>query len=427
MEFTLLPGLKLGAASAPAQIEGGNVAHQWNAWADAGHIKDRTSPRRADDHFTRWREDIDLMRSMGLQIYRLGIDWARIEPIEGSFDESAIAYYRELLTYLKECEIEPLLTLHHFANPVWFEEKGAFARKENAEAFLRFVEYAVRGLGDLASDYITINEPNVYATLGYFGGGFPPGENSMKAACQVMSVLAGCHIQAYGRIHAIRRDMGFEDTRVSFAHHMRSFAPLHPMNPWHRLCAVLTRHMFQGAVTAACLKGRFSWPLKNLYGAKQGEYADFLALNYYTRSSVSGLGDGTADNVPKNDLGWEIYPDGIAQCARDLYKALPRPIAITENGTCDNTDSFRALYIAQHLRVLCQSGLPVERYYHWCFTDNFEWLEGESARFGLVHVDYETQARTIKRSGKFFSDLIREGGVTQALYEEYLAKEAYHH
>lgn len=426
MEFRMLPGMKLGVASAAAQIEGGNVDHQWNAWADAGHIKDGTSPRRANDHYVRWKEDIDLMASMGIQVYRLGVEWARIEPREGVFDEEAIAYYCTLLQYIRSCGMEPLVTLHHFTNPMWLERRGGFANAENGAPFLRFVEKAVRAFGPLANEYITVNEPNVQASQGYFGGGNPPGENNMGKAMHVMSVMAGWHIQAYTLIHAIRREMGFSDTKVSFAHHMRVFAPKNPRNPWHRLCTGVARYLFQGAVQRACLTGRFSFPLKNLYGVAPGEYADFLALNYYTRSTLSGLEDGTAQNVPLNDLGWEIYPPGIVECLRDLRAVLDRPIYITENGTCDNTDAFRARYIAEHLAALCASGLPVERYYHWCFTDNFEWLEGESARFGLVHVDYGTQARTVKQSGAFYSALIREGGLTPALYEDYVAKEAYH-
>ncbi len=427
MEYKLLDGMMLGVASAPAQIEGGDVNHNWNAWADAGHIKDGTSPRRADDHFARWKADIDLMHGMGIQVYRLGVEWARLEPEDGKFDEGVKEYYRTLLTYIRDCGIRPLLTLHHFANPMWFERRGAFEKPENAAAFLRFVDYAVHAFGDLADEYITINEPNVYATLGYFGGGFPPSEHSMGKTFRVVSVLVGCHIRAYGMIHAIRREMGFSNTRVGFAHHMRAFDPKNPKNPAHRALTAFNRNMFQGALTKACLRGEFSFPLKNLYNAAPGEYADFLGLNYYTRTTVDKIGDGTAENAPKNDLGWEIYPAGIVRCARDQYNVLQRPIYITENGTCDNKDAFRARYIAEHIGALCKSGLPVERYYHWCFTDNFEWLEGESARFGLVHVDYASQVRAVKQSGKFFSAVIAAGGVTKEIWDEYAAGEAYHY
>jgi beta-glucosidase len=126
-----------------------------------------------------------------------------------------------------------------------------------------------------------------------------------------------------------------------------------------------------------------------------------------------------------DDLGWEIYPDGIAEACRKLHDITPLPIYITENGTCDNTDTFRSRYIYEHLKVLCGSGLPVQRYYHWCFCDNFEWLEGESARFGLVHIDYATQKRTVKESGRFYSEMIAQRGVSEALYDRY-CRQDYH-
>ncbi len=152
---------------------------------------------------------------------------------------------------------------------------------------------------------------------------------------------------------------------------------------------------------------------------------DFLAINYYSRSSIDGLKDGVKTNVPVNDLGWEIYPQGLLRVIRELYSVAALPIYITENGTCDNFDRFRSKYIYDHLKVLTKTPLPVLRYYHWCFVDNFEWLEGESARFGLVHNNYETQERTIKDSGHFYSRLIKDREVTTEVYEYYVAKQTY--
>ncbi len=426
MMFRLLPGMQLGVSSAPAQIEGGNVDHNWNDWYRLGKIKDGSSPGRANRHLELWREDIDLMHSMGIKCYRLGIEWARLEPEEGAWDKEAVRYYRRLLKYMKKCGIEPLLTLHHFTNPMWFERRGGFADEKNIPAFLRFVSFAVRAFGDLVSEYITINEPNVYATLGYYDGGFPPGEDSVMLASKVMSVMAACHIRSYNMIHRLRRKMGYRDTKVGYAHAARVFSPADRKNPLHGAFARISKWMFQGAVVKACLTGQFLPPLRNILDIPPGQYADFLGLNYYTRSTVSRIGDGMAPNAVKNDLGWEIYPPGIVECARELYAVLKRPIYVTENGTCDNKDVFRSKYIYEHLKVLCEDVLPVERYYHWCFCDNFEWLEGESARFGIVHVNYETQKRTVKKSGRFYSEIIVQGGVTEALYQEYVAGEAYH-
>jgi beta-glucosidase len=171
--------------------------------------------------------------------------------------------------------------------------------------------------------------------------------------------------------------------------------------------------------------GDFRRPLHNWGNMPKRPYADFIGLNYYSRSSVSGLADGVRDNCPKNDLGWEIYPEGLIRCAEELHSLLSCPIWVTENGTCDNGDRFRSRYIYDHLKVISESNLPFERYYHWCFCDNFEWLEGNSAKFGIVSVDPVTKERTVKKSGRFYSRVIAEGGVTQELYDEFVAGEKY--
>ncbi len=426
MTFKLKEGFLLGTASAATQIEGGECSHNWNDWYHRGKILDGSDPARATDHYNRWKEDADLMSDMGLKIYRLGIEWARLCPTENTVDESAVAHYREELTYLREKGISVLLTIHHFTNPMWFEKKGGFTRVENIEYYIDLVALVVRSFGDLVCEYITINEPNVYATSSYYFGIWPPGEKSFGKAIKVMSIMSICHIRAYELIHKIRNEMGYDDTKVSFANHVRVFDPENAKNPWHRICAILLEHFFQSAVTEAMCLGKFKWPLKKILPIKRGEYCDFIAVNYYTRSTISGFGDGVRELSPKNDLGWEIYPEGIIRCTKKLYNLIKRPIYITENGTCDNTDTFRCRYIYDHLKVINESDLPVERYYHWCFCDNFEWIEGKSARFGLVHVDYETQKRSIKNAGNFYSEVNYAGGVTEEIYEKYVKNQEYH-
>lgn len=413
--------LALGAASAATQIEGGSADHSWNDWAARGHIHDGSSPARANDHYHRFCEDAAIMESLGIRHYRFGVEWARIEPEAGKFSNEAIAHYREELLDLRARGIRPLLTLHHFTNPMWFERMGAFEREENIPLFLRFAEHTVRALGDLVSEYITINEPNVYATNGYFFGEWPPGVKSFSRTVRVMSVLAACHLACYGMIRRVRGEMGLDDTRIGFANHLRVFTPKNPKNVYHRACASLTERFFQGSLSLEMTTGRIAFPLRRIARLPEGLYCDFHAINYYTRSTVSSMADGVRAGAPVNDLGWEIYPQGIVACAQMMYDIHPLPIYITENGTCDNDDRFRCRYLYDHLRAITESSLPIERYYHWCFCDNFEWLEGESARFGLVHVDYETQERTVKQSGRFFSEMIRSGGVDAAMYDEFVA------
>lgn len=423
--FSIKPGMLIGAASAATQIEGGELDHSWTDWAHKGHIRDGSSPSRANDHYRRWREDIKLMHEMGLQVYRMGIEWARIEPCEGVFDEKAIAHYKMEIRLLKAYGIQTLVTLHHFTNPMWFMKMGAFEKRKNIKYFIRFVQRMVSALGSLVSEYITINEPNVYAANGYYFGVWPPGRKSFFKTVKVMSIFAEAHALAYEKIHEMRKEMGLEDTKVSFANHVRVFVPENPQKGAHRMYARLNERFFQGSLSRAMCTGEFSFPLRNPGKVKRGVYCDFIAVNYYTRSTVSGLRDGVRRGAPVNDLGWEIYPEGIVECAQTLYDICPLPIYITENGTCDNMDAFRCRYIYEHVKALSESSLPVERYYHWCFCDNFEWVEGERARFGVVHIDYETQRRTVKKSGLFLRDIIARRGVTGEMYEEYVAGQEY--
>ena len=419
MEFQLKPGLLLGAASAATQIEGGDQNNNWYDWYRRGYIKDGADPSAATDHYERWREDLALMGDMGIQCYRLGVEWSRVEPADGVFDEAAIAHYREEIQALLDRGIRPLLTLWHFSNPLWLEQRGGFANRDNITAYLLYVRKMVESVGDLVSEYVTVNEPNVYAFNGYFAGVWPPGKKSFLEMSRVMTNLAAAHIEAYGLIRKTRLQMGFKDTKVGFANHLRPFAPRDSADPIHRFWASRTEQMFQGSLTRAMCLGRTAFPIGKHPAIVPGRYCDFHGVNYYTRSTVSGPADGVAEACAVNDLGWEIYPEGIVEAARMVYELLPRPIYITENGTCDNRDTFRARYIAEHLQALCESDLPIERYYHWCFCDNWEWVEGVSARFGLVHVDFDTQTRTVKRSGEFYRRLLQEGGVSEALYAEY--------
>jgi beta-glucosidase len=140
---------------------------------------------------------------------------------------------------------------------------------------------------------------------------------------------------------------------------------------------------------------------------------------------MRGLQECQVSGVAVNDLGWEIYSEGLIKTAQAMYEILPLPIYVTENGTCDKEDAYRSLYIYDHLKAISESDLPFTHYCHWCFCDNFEWLEGESARFGIVKVDYESQRRTVKNSGRFLSDVISNKGVTDEMIEKYLQNQTY--
>lgn len=367
-----------------------------------------------------------MLHKMGIQTYRMSIEWARIEPEEGVFDDKALAHIKEELMFLIGLGIKPLVSLHHYTNPMWFENKGGWEKYDNVRCFLIYVENVVKAIGHLVNEYITINQPNAFALNGYMIGVWPPGKKSFSAAMNVMSNLCSAHIKTYRLIHDVRRSLGFRDTKVGAALHMRVFQPRSRHNPGHVAAAAMAERFFQILPAEAMLTGEFKAPLKNNGRDRRGTYADFHGIDYYSRSTVSSLADGVADGCYKNDLGWEIYPSGLVECCQSLYKLRPMPIYITGCGTCDINDSFRSRYIYEHLRAACESKLPIKRFYYRCFLDGFEWLEGTYARFGLVHTDFQTMERTVKRSGKFYSEIISKRCVDEEMYGKYVAGQDYH-
>ena len=428
MKFILKPDLLLGAATAATQIEGGDKNNNWARFAERNKIFDGTSPTRACDHYNRWREDIDIMASMGIEVYRFGIEWSRIEPEPDVFDVDVLAHYREEIEYMISKGIRPMLTLHHFTNPLWFEGIGGFTNDRSPEIFLSFAERVIDALGDLVDDYITINEPNVYSMHSLLSGMWPPEKRSPRSVIKAYSNLTAAHIRTYKMIHSKRRAMGkdADETLVSFANHLRAFAPKNGKNLFHNICSSVGEHIFQTALTKAMMTGKCIFPVMRRRGVKKGKYYDFIGINYYSRSTISGVGDGVREDCYKNDLGWEIYHNGLIELSNKLYKKYNAAVFVTENGTCDNNDSFRPLFIYDQLKAISETENPITRYYHWSILDNFEWREGESARFGLVYIDYETQKRTVKDSGKLYADIIKNRGVTDVAYKLYVEGKEYH-
>lgn len=425
--FKLPDRFLAGCATAATQIEGGDRNNSWYDWCEKGKISDGTSCLRAADHWNRYAEDIGLMTELNMKVYRMGLEWSRIEPGNGVFDVAALRHYREEIGLLLEKGIKPLVTLHHFSNPLWFCREGEFETEKCVKYFERYTRYVVENLGDLISEYVTINEPNVYVTSGYFFGAWPPGKKNLGLAMKIYRNMTLCHIAAYKAIHELRLSKGYEGkTMVGVAHHLRVFDPA-SRNPLDFLAAKAMRHIFQDAIIRSMTGGFLIPPVGLGAPAGTGRFADFLGINYYSRSMVrcKGFKDETKAGAPVNDLGWEIYPEGLSRICRRYYAKYGIPLWITENGTCDSRDAFRTEYVYSHLfevSKLCNEGIPVERYYHWTLTDNFEWTEGESARFGLIGLDYETQKRSVRKSGRFFGEVCGSNAVTEEMIKKYLVR-----
>ncbi len=430
-----LPGsLLLGVATSATQIEGGDIDHSWARWARAGHTADGSQPNPADEHWNRVDEDAAILAELGCQVYRMGVEWARIEPEPGIFDADAVAHYRREIETLKAAGIEPLLTLHHFTNPLWFEDAGGWLQEDAPAIFERFARHVVESMADIVSDWVVINEPNVFALNGYLLGEWPPGHTDLREYLRCARNMIRAHKRCYLLIHRIRNERGLSDTMVGSAIHFRVFDPA-GKGLLDRFASSAFAYLFHHAFIEGVVRGRFTLPLKRPHRRELARlpgkpWSDFVGVNYYSREIIRfGLGGELlvgkrvlVPGVPRNDLGWEVYPTGLERVAAAVYRRYHLPVYVTENGTCDREDRFRTRYLYEHLSALkriIETGVDLRRYYHWTLLDNFEWAEGVSARFGLVEVDFATQKRRIRLSGRFFARVANDRGVTPECLSEF--------
>ena len=392
-----------GAATAAYQVEGGNDRADWWQWEKAAG---KESSGDACRHYDLYELDFELAKGLGHNAHRLSVEWSRIEPEEGKFSEAALKHYEEAVLALKARNIEPVVTLHHFTNPVWLADLGGWTNKRSVDHFLRFSERVVRALAKHVRIWITVNEPNVYFSHAYILGVWPPQERSVRKALVVQKHLAAAHIRTYRMIHRVYKEKAFPDPSVSISQHMQAFLPCTP-SVKNRFAAFLRHQWFNLGFVDTCMRHRT---------------LDFIGLNYYSRQLVElkkwGLRNLMEDvcqrhhhAAAKNSLGWDIYPEGLCDLLLKLKK-YKLPVMITENGICTSEDAQRWDYIAGHLQQIhkaMEQGVTVTGYLYWSLLDNFEWDKGFGPRFGLIDVDYATQQRTVRPSAVKFSKVCKTG------------------
>ena len=415
-------GFLWGSATSGHQIEGHNKHSNWWHWELATETQPHSG--KAVDYWNRFDEDHALMASMGHEAFRVGIEWARIEPRCGEFDMEAVARYREIFQSLEKHGLKICLTLHHWVVPQWAAKKGDWRNRKMVDWFLEYVRFVVDQFGEFPFQWITLNEPMVAALAGYFSGDFPPGRRNYFELRTVVRAMLRAHAGAYRIIHEARPDavvgiaMAYPDLQPWGS---RGFAG------WYERMAVAigNRFLFQAwddsvaTGTLHPLYGRGTIPgLKNS--------VDFCGVNYYFRMTPrfslkhwrTGFLDldATPEGVDKNDFGWQIWPKGIRTIIGTVWDHYGKPIVITENGIADRSDEKREAYIVEHLKQVLhciQNGVPVLGYYHWSFIDNFEWKEGFDMAFGLVEVDPEDPElkRKPRKSAKAYSRIIEANGL----------------
>lgn len=394
-----------GAATSAHQTEGNNTNSDWWDWEQRGALKFPSLD--ACRHYQFFRQDFDIAKGLNHNAHRFSIEWARIQPqAAGEFSQSELEHYRQVIEALRERNIEPVVTLHHFTNPLWFSDLEGWVNNGSKRYFLDYVEKVVTLFADKVRFWVTINEPLVYLYHSYILGAWPPQERSFQKAARALKNLSDAHIRAHRLIHKIYRSKNLSPCYVSIAQNVQFFT---------RGTPTLTN------TVAVLLRDRvFNFSLINKLARHKA--LDFIGINYYTRGLVDVEGwllrvllydpaRSPKTDLKKNSLGWDIFPDGLYRLLL-RFKRYRLPLFILENGICTGDDGLRWEFIRQHLLSLnraMRKGVKVLGYLYWSLLDNFEWDKGFAPRFGLVEVDYNTQKRSIRESARKFAEVCKDG------------------
>jgi beta-glucosidase len=436
------PGFKFGTATAAYQIEGawnedGRGESIWDRFCHTpGAIAGGETGDVACDHYHRWRADLDLIAAMRIESYRFSISWPRVQPYGcGALNRKGVRFYRGLVEGLLERGIEPVATLYHWDLPQALQDGGGWAARDTTERFAEYARLMAEELGDVVAQWITLNEPWVVAFLGHAHGVKAPGLKDWATALRVSHHLLLSHGLA---VQALRAGTP-AGTPVGITLNLHPERPLSDSEADRAAARIADGHANRWFLDPV-LRGSYPEDMLELFGRHYGapdsvrpgdldltsEPIDFLGVNYYFPRRVAAdsaavpLGVRYAEPVgPLTTMGWEQDPSGLHEILvrlRTDYGDVP--ICITENGAAFDdgvvTDGYvddpaRVEYLQRHLAALGRAiadGVDVRRYYVWSLLDNFEWEHGYGQRFGIVHVDYETQRRVPKRSGLWYRDHI---------------------
>lgn len=401
-----------GASTASHQVEGGNH-NQWSVWEleNAQQLAKTAEERlgwlpsweeikhqaqdpanyvsgRGVDHYSRYKEDFAIAKSLNLNAFRFGIEWSRIEPEEGQWNQEAITYYKNYIKQMKAAGLEPFLNIWHWTLPVWFAEKGGFKVRKNVNYFDRFVQKISDELLDEVNFVLTLNEPNVYASFGYLTGEWTPEERSPVSFARVYWNLVRAHRRAYKIIKKSHPNI-----QVGIAPQVGNIQSKRPHN------------FIDTSVTKVM---RYVWNWWFIMRIKK--YQDFVGFNYYFTDYYHGF-HRKNPQVPLSDLGWYMEPEGLYPLLIRMHARFKKPIFITENGLADMNDDYRRWWIEESMvgmeRAISE-GVDLRGYMHWSLLDNFEWKFGWWPKFGLIEVDRKTMKRTVRPSAIWFSERIKK-------------------
>jgi beta-glucosidase len=419
-------GFYWGTATSSHQVEGNNRKNDWWQFEQVpGKIKDGTTSGPACDHYNRFEEDFTLSQEFGHNAHRFSIEWSRIEPENGRWDEKEVEHYQKVVESLHSQDIVPFVTLHHFCHPVWFAEMGGWTSDEAPERMGRYAGYMAKKLGDAVPFWMTINEPPVLPAASYIAGVFPPAKRDMALAMVAMRNI----LKSLATMHNAVRENAPHNPKIGPVINMTYAMPASDSDEDKQAAQQMDQYwnkfwldgLRDGVMGPPAGSGEEIPGLKGAW--------DFVGLNYYSRSVVAhSRGIMGLRQVPPPEgsecstMGWQVYPEGFYQCMMRL-KEYGLPVYVTENGIGTDDDEQRISYLVRHLyqvRRALNDGVDVRSYLHWCQQDNFEWAEGYRQKFGLFEREEGTLNRIPKPSAYAFKDWAQNNRVPAELVAKYV-------
>ncbi len=410
MNSTAFPtGFMWGAATAAHQIEGNNANSDYWFLEQVENTAFKEPSGIACDSYNRWSEDLAIVEELGLNSYRFSVEWARLEPVEGTWDSEAFDHYREILKTLKLKGIKAMVTLSHFTSPIWLFKKGGWEFEGTPELFARYAEKVVQEFGDFMDSICTLNEPNLPILLEYLGI-FSPDPKAREA--MPMWVSAG-------------KALGVSPQNIT---------------PYHITCSpksdeirIAAHKLARQAIKRIRTDIAVGWTLANVDA--QGDEAsvlsfkekvnipylriasedDFVGVQTYTRLILGADGRPSLppEGAERSQTGDEYYPVAIGHTIREAWQYSGVPVVVTENGIATENDELRVRFYTEAVKAVAdclRDGVDVQGYFAWSLMDNYEWIFGYEPKFGIVHVDRKTLNRTIKPSGYLIGEFAETNG-----------------
>lgn len=413
-----------GTSQSGHQIEGGNFDSDWWRWEQRpGRIADASISMEAADHTSRFEQDFALARDLGQNAHLFSIEWARIQPSPGEFNDEAIEHYRRVFESLQANNLEPICVMQHMTVPSWFAESYGWHHKMASDLFQVYAERLAREFADLCRWWIPIREPMHWCTMAYLERAWPPASRNLIRARHAIVNMASAHARAYRCLHEAHPEV-----LVGTGVHMRQFAPLDSESPWdvrterreHRRC----NEIWLNALTT----GRWPAPV-----GRQEEITnaiDFIGAAYYGLETLRFsllkparifAQRSNSEGRPQKRIQYTPYPDGLRLVLLKLAH-YGLPILVSANGIATGNDDTRCQYIIEHLQALSEAreeGVDLRGYCFRSLLDGFEWDAGYSERFGLIHVDRKSLTRTPNPSALLYKEICQTGTISPGAIAKY--------